>query len=119
MGAGTEGRMWADSPAPFQPRPLAYKLNITEHVKITMRDGVKLDALLYAPVRSKPAGCLLVADGYGWSHDPRDQRFAEEDGYAVLNVSYRGIGQSEGEAGLYDHFGEDGYDLVEWMAKQP
>src|SRR5665213_965987 len=119
MGAGTENRMWADPPRPFQPRPTPYKLNITEHVKITMRDGVKLDALLYAPVRNKPAGCLLVADGYGWSYDPRDRRFAEQDGYAVLNVSYRGIFQSEGEAGLYDHFGEDGYDLVEWMAKQP
>ena len=119
MGAGTEGRMWAAPPVPPVPRPTPYKLDITEHLKITMRDGVKLDALLYAPVRKKPAGCLLVADGYGWSHDPRDQRFAEQDGYAVLNVSYRGIFQSEGEAGLYDHYGEDGYDLVEWMAKQP
>ena len=51
MGAGTENRMWAPPPAPFQPRPIPYKLNITEHVKITMRDGVKLDALLYVPVR--------------------------------------------------------------------
>src|SRR5579871_1718328 len=96
MGAGTENRMWAAPAAPFQPKPVPYKINMTEHVKITMRDGVKLDALLYVPVRSKPAGCILIADGYGWSHDPRDQRLAEEDGYAVLNVSYRGIFQSEG-----------------------
>ena len=78
MGAGTETRMWADPPVPPKPRPTPYKLNITEHVKITMRDGVKLDALLYVPVRSKPAGCILVADGYGWSYDPRDRRFAEQ-----------------------------------------
>lgn len=121
MGSGTENRMWADPPAPPKPKPSSppYKLRITEHVKVTMRDGVKLDAVLYEPERKKPAGCILVADGYGWSFDPRDRRFAEQGGYAVLNVSYRGIFQSEGEAGLYDHFGEDGYDLVEWMARQP
>ena len=121
MGAGTENRLWADPPVPPPPKPATppFKVKITEHVKIAMRDGVKLDALLYEPERKKPAGCILVADGYGWSFDPRDRRFAEQDGYAVLNVSYRGIFQSEGEAGLYDHFGEDGYDLVEWMAKQP
>jgi hypothetical protein len=42
MGAGTEGRMWADPPVPPRPRPMPFKLNITEHVKIAMRDGVKL-----------------------------------------------------------------------------
>jgi predicted acyl esterase len=71
------------------------------------------------PERKKPAGCILVFDGYGWSFDPRDRRFAEEQGYAVLNVSTRGVFKSEGVAGLYDTFIPDGYDTVEWMAKQP
>jgi predicted acyl esterase len=121
MGSGTEGRMWAEPPAaaPAAPATPPYTITITEHVKIPMRDGVNLDAVLYVPDRPEPAGCILVADGYGWSFDPRDRRFAEQQGYAVLNVSYRGIDESEGEAGLYDHFGEDGYDLVEWMAQQP
>jgi predicted acyl esterase len=121
MGAGTEGRLWADPPAAPPPKPATppYKITITEHVKIAMRDGVKLDAVLYTPERARSAGCILVADGYGWSLDPRDRRFSEQQGYAVLNVSYRGIGQSEGAAGLYDHYGEDGYDLIQWMVKQP
>src|SRR5678816_2260208 len=119
MGAGTEGRLWADpSPAPPAPKPV-YQLTITENVKIPMRDGIKLDAGLYVPERKKPAGCILVFDGYGWSFDPRDRRFAEEQGYAVLNVSTRGVFKSEGVAGLYDTFIPDGYDTVEWMAKQP
>jgi predicted acyl esterase len=118
MGAGTEGRSWADpSPAPPQPAP-AYKIKITENVKIPMRDGIKLDSVLYVPEREKPAGCILVFDGYGWSFDPRDRRFAEEQGYAVLNVSTRGVFESEGVSGLYDTFIPDGYDTVEWMAKQ-
>lgn len=119
MGAGTEGRLWADpSPPPPASKPV-YKLTITENVKIPMRDGIKLDAGLYVPERKKPAGCILVFDGYGWSFDPRDRRFAEEQGYAVLNVSTRGVFKSEGVSGLYDTFIPDGYDTVEWMAKQP
>ncbi len=120
MGAGTEGRVWADPSPPPPPKPApAYKVNITENVKIPMRDGIKLDAGLYVPERDKPAGCILVFDGYGWSFDPRDRRFAEEQGYAVLNVSTRGVFKSEGVSGLYDKFIPDGYDTVEWMARQP
>ena len=121
MGAGTEGRMWADPPAPLAPKPATppYKIKITEDVKIAMRDGVKLDAVVYAPERRRPAGCILVFDGYGRTFDPRDRRFAEEQGYAVVNVSTRGIFKSEGKAGLYDDMANDGYDTVEWMAKQP
>jgi predicted acyl esterase len=121
MGAGTGGRMWADPPAPLAPKPATppYKIKITEDVKIAMRDGVKLDAVVYVPERRRPAGCILVFDGYGRTFDPRDRRFAEEQGYAVVNVSTRGIFKSEGKAGLYDDMANDGYDTVEWMAKQP
>jgi len=66
MGAGTEGRLWADPSPPPPPKPApAYKVTTTENVKIPMRDGIKLDALLYVPERAKPAGCILVFDGYG------------------------------------------------------
>jgi hypothetical protein len=118
MGRGTEGRMWVEAPLGDPTSPQRYDVEIVEHAKITMRDGVKLDGVLYLPKLPKPGPCILVADGYGWSFDRRDRRFAER-GYAVANFSYRGIDQSEGDAGLYDHFGEDGYDMVEWMAKQP
>ena len=103
MGAGTEGRLWADPDGPPPVKPTTpYKVTVTEDVKIAMRDGVKLDAMVYVPERRRPAGCLLVFDGYGRSFDPRDRRFAEEQGYAVVNVSTRGIFKSEGKAGLYD-----------------
>jgi predicted acyl esterase len=118
MGQGTEGRMWVEAPLGDPTSPQRYDVEIVEHAKITMRDGVKLDGVLYLPKVPKPGPCILVADGYGWRFDRRDRRFAER-GYAVANFSYRGIDESEGDAGLYDHFGEDGYDMVEWMAKQP
>jgi predicted acyl esterase len=119
MGSGTETRMWADAPLPEPAKPTPYAITVTEHVKVPMRDGTLLDGVLYVPDRAEPAGCILIFDGYGWSLDPRDRRFAEEQGYGVLNVSTRGISQSEGVPALYDTWHEDGWDTVEWMADQP
>lgn len=123
MGQGTESRMWSGPQLPNPTSPTRYTYQTYEHVKITMRDGIKLDALVYVPNVPTPGPCILVADGYGWSYDSRDRRFAER-GYALVNVSMRGIGQtggvvSEGVAGLYNEMARDGYDVVEWMARQP
>lgn len=41
-------------------------------------------------------------------------------GYALLGVSVRGTGCSQGKFDPFDHtMGEDGYDAVEWAARQP
>lgn len=118
MGAGTEDRDWIAEPLDDALPAEQFEVELFPNTKVTMRDGIVLDALLYVPVVDEPRGCLLVADGYGWSEDPRDLRFAETRGYALLNLSMRGIHESEGEAALYDKFGEDGYDAIEWMAEQ-
>lgn len=119
MGVGTESRDWIEGPLPDPIPSRTYDIEIVEHIKIPMRDGVRLDGVLYIPEVATPGPCILIADGYGWSFDSRDRRFAEERGYAVVNASYRGIDESEGEAGLYEYYGRDGYDMVEWMARQP
>ena len=118
MGAGTEDRDWIEAPSEETLPADNFEVDLFPNTKVPMRDGVRLDALLYVPKVEEPRGCMLVADGYGWSEDPRDMRFAQTRGYAVLNMSMRGIDESEGEAGLYDKFGEDGYDAIEWMADQ-
>lgn len=117
-GAGTEERDWIDGPSEPVLAAENFEVELFPNTKITMRDGVELDALLYVPAVDEPRGCILVADGYGWSEDPRDLRFAQTRGYALVNLSMRGIHESGGEAGLYDKFGEDGYDTIEWMAEQ-
>lgn len=118
MGAGTQDRDWIEAPSENTLPAENFEVELFPNTKVPMRDGVELDALLYVPVVDEPRGCMLVADGYGWSEDPRDMRFAQTRGYALLNMSMRGIDQSGGEAGLYDKFGEDGYDAIEWMAEQ-
>jgi predicted acyl esterase len=40
-------------------------------------------------------------------------------GYVHIIADHRGSGKSEGEFGPKTSIGQDGYDLVEWVAKQP
>jgi putative CocE/NonD family hydrolase len=39
-------------------------------------------------------------------------------GYTVVLARLRGVAPSEGKAGLYEGYGPDGYDVVEWAAAQ-
>ncbi len=126
MGAGTEHRQWLPERAQVQNPQLRFPVQIQDGVTVTARDGTLLDARLFRPTLAAGAGptpCVLMADGYGRvsntgaSTDPVLMDIAAR-GYAVLHLSLRGSGQSGGEATLYNKFGQDGYDTVEWMAKQ-
>lgn len=125
--AGTEGRQWLpDRPTAANPRhrdPVV----IQDGVTVTMRDGTKLDGRLFLPVLAPgtpPTPCVLMTDGYGRgsaigaSFEGALFEIASR-GYAVLHLSLRGSGKSGGTATLYNEFGHDGYDAIEWMAKQP
>ncbi len=125
IGAGTESRDWVVSDK--APVTSAERFAVTEEeILFTTRDGVQLGARLLLPqgVPDGPRPCVLLANGYG--HNTPTGAAVQPPlmdlvtrGYAGLHVSLRGSGNSEGEANLYNKFGEDGYDLVEWMAQQP
>ncbi len=127
VGAGTEGRQWLPE-APTAENPVKrYPITLEDGVIVTARDGVRLEGRLFRPTLAsgeKPTPCVLMTDGYGRasntgaSFDGPLFDIASR-GYAVLHLSLRGSGKSEGKADLYAHFGEDGYDAVEWMAAQP
>jgi uncharacterized protein len=126
MGAGTENRQWLPERAHVENSLLRFPVEIQNGVKITARDGTTLDARLFLPTLAAgaaPTPCVLMSDGYGRSSntgastDPVLMDIASR-GYAVLHLSLRGSGKSGGEATLYNQFGQDGYDTVEWMAKQ-
>lgn len=86
-----------------------------------MRDGVVLYGTLYCPREIGKEPGILIASGYGAAADPyfveTSKRLAEHR-YVVLFVKLRGVLPSEGKAGLYEKFGRDGYDLVEWLAQR-
>ncbi len=127
-GAGTEHRAWLpERPTVVNPMH-RFIVNTQDDVSIPTRDGTKLDARLLTPVQPPGAPvppCLLMADGYGRTSSaaaPEDSPLFDiaARGYAVIHLSLRGTGRSEGakDSNLYSHYGEDGYDVVEWMAKQ-
>jgi predicted acyl esterase len=127
VGAGTEGRRWLPETPTAETSAKRYPIAIEDGTIVTTRDGVRLEGRLFLPtlaVGEKPTPCVLLSDGYGResnagaSFDGPLFELASR-GYAVLHLSLRGSGKSGGVSDLYAHFGEDGYDAIEWMAKQP
>ena len=126
-GAGTENRQWLPERARVNNPQARFPVTIRDGVTVTARDGVVLDARLFLPTLASgaaPTPCVLMSDGYGRTSntgagtDPVLMDIASR-GYAVLHLSLRGSGASGGTATLYNQFGQDGYDAIEWMARQP
>jgi putative CocE/NonD family hydrolase len=88
--------------------------------KIPIRDGVKLNATLYLPRGGDaPRPTILamtpyIADRYHPYVLPAVRR-----GYVVAVVDVRGRGSSDGEFDPFAQEAKDGYDTIEWLARQP
>jgi putative CocE/NonD family hydrolase len=98
---------------------LSQQVDFTWGAKIPMRDGVQLNATLYQPKNSQTLPAIFtltpyIADG---AH-PRGLYFASH-GYTFAAVDSRGRGNSEGAFEPFANEAQDGYDIVEWLAKQP
>lgn len=96
-----------------------------EHVMIPMRDGVRLSAYLYFPPGKGPWP-VIYEQRYAGLHDVGSRKaFARlaSAGYVVAPENFRGAQLSEGTWVGYRALGwgqqKDGYDTVEWLAKQP
>jgi putative CocE/NonD family hydrolase len=112
---------WADV-FPTSPSELdaADRVQLTWGVKIPMRDGVRLDATVYNPRDQKaPTPCIFTLTPYiAQSYHARGIYFASH-GLSFLTVDVRGRGNSQGEFRPFLQEAHDGYDVVEWLAKQP
>ncbi|MGB6685672.1 MAG: CocE/NonD family hydrolase [Candidatus Acidiferrum sp.] len=88
-------------------------------VKIPMRDGVLLNATVFQPREQKgPLPVIFTFTPYiGDSYTDRAMYFAEH-GYVYALVDVRGRGNSGGAFEPFVNEGRDGYDVVEWLAKQ-
>jgi len=98
---------------------------VTEkHVMIPMRDGVKLSTYLYFP-EGKGPWPVIYEQRYADLRSPAARKsFAQlaAPGYVVAMQNFRGAYLSEGTWVGYRALGwgekKDGYDTVEWLAKQ-
>ena len=89
-------------------------------VRIPMRDGVELAATVYKPAGQKgPLPVVFTLTPYiGDSYHPRAMYFARH-GYVYVLVDVRGRGSSGGTFDPFAQESRDGYDVVEWLARQP
>jgi putative CocE/NonD family hydrolase len=89
-------------------------------VKIPMRDGVMLNATIFQPLGQKdPVPVIFTFTPYvGDSYTDRAMYFAQH-GYVYALVDVRGRGNSGGAFEPFANDAKDGYDIVEWLAKQP
>jgi putative CocE/NonD family hydrolase len=121
-GAGTQGRQWVAGPEspPADESPAAYAVSEQDNLQMTDSMGGILSYNLYLPEKAPVGPCLLIQEGYGKSSgNALDDNFASR-GYAVVDSDLPGLG---GSSGYWYPFGQQeiqaGYDMVEWMARQP
>jgi uncharacterized protein len=88
-------------------------------VKIPMRDGITLNATVFQPhAQKEPLPVIFTFTPYiGDSYMDRAMYFAQHD-YVYGLVDVRGRGNSGGSFEPFVNEAKDGYDVVEWLAKQ-
>lgn len=99
---------------------------VLEDLMVPMRDGIRMAADVYRPAREgipeeKPLPVLLERTPYGKRDQERANRarFFTRHGYVVVLQDCRGCYDSEGELYFLKQEPFDGYDTVEWIARQP
>ncbi|MFQ6026746.1 MAG: CocE/NonD family hydrolase [Dehalococcoidia bacterium] len=103
-----------------------YECLTEKDVMIPMRDGINLAADLHRPGRegqplTEPLPVLLQRTPYNKAEEARtvEPRFFARHGYVSVVQSCRGRYASQGGFTKYVSDGPDGYDTVEWLARQP
>jgi uncharacterized protein len=100
------------------------RLLIERHVAVPMRDGTTLRADVYRPDTVTPVPVILARLPYD-KDNPRmrgeaiDAPRAAEAGFAIVYQDTRGRYRSEGDFYPFVHEGVDGFDTIEWLARQP
>ena len=100
----------AQAPAPQSAKPIEQM--------VPARDGVKLATAIFLPEGSGPWPVILIRTPYGKQTQSGANARWTGRGFALVVQDCRGTGKSEGEYRPFvmDHL--DGYDTVEWVAKQ-
>lgn len=127
--------------------PLEHDLVFEKDIWVPLRDGVKILTDVYLPADTdEPLPAIIAWSPYGKNSGNADrfknlfnllgldqkrmsglQKFEGPDpdywcakGYAIVYPDPRGIGRSEGDSTMLGtQEGQDGADLVEWVARQP
>ncbi len=92
-------------------------------IKVAMRDGVTLVSDLWLPAPPGKYPAIVIRTPYGRGAGWLDARGVGEyfaaHGYGVVVQDVRGTGESGGTFAFLFQEINDGYDAIEWIAKQP
>jgi len=104
----------------------SYEVVVEKDIMVEMRDGVRLATDVYRPALNgralqRPFPVLLQRTPYNKEADRMsdEARYFCERGYAVVMQDNRGRYKSEGQFAKYVSDANDGYDCVQWIARQP
>lgn len=98
-----------------QPR---YEVVVDTNVMVPMRDGVKLAADFYRPATDGKFPVVLVRTPYGKQMSELQGKYFARRGYVYAVQDCRGRFGSEGTWRPFFAEPNDGYDAIEWVAKQ-
>ena len=99
--------------------PKLYKIQITQNAKVPMRDGIKLATDIYRPKKAGKYPVILVRTPYKKEMNELNAKFYARRGYVFVVQDCRGRFSSPGTWEPFMHEAKDGYDAIEWLAKQP
>ena len=115
------GLSWIPSASPDRTEPGP----VVSDQMIAMRDGVRLATDVYLPAGDGPFPTVLTRMPYGktepYCYMPVIAAFWVRKGYAAVVQDVRGKWASEGqfEPNLNRNEIADGYDTIDWIARQP
>ena len=101
-----------------------YEMVTRQNVMVPLRDGVKLATDIYLPARNGAAvegrfPIVLSRTPYGKGGTVATAKYFVPRGYVVVGQDTRGRGGSEGIWHWMTDDRQDGYDAIEWLARQP
>jgi len=99
------------------------KVKVENNLAVPMRDGVKLYANVYRPDTSGSFPVVLTRLPYGkdepYCFMPVHGKYWAKKGYACVVQDVRGKYTSEGTFEPFVNEANDGYDTLDWIARQP
>jgi uncharacterized protein len=96
-----------------------YKTRTDKGVHVRMRDNVELICDVVRPDDNEKHPAILVRTPYGRGSETAGGMFYATRGYAYVSEDCRGREDSYGSWDPFMNEGPDGYDTIEWVAKQP
>ncbi len=91
----------------------------TEIINVPMRDGILLATDIYRDEAKTKAPVILMRTPYDRTRQKVNAEQWAKAGYIFIAQDCRGTRASEGVMAPYNNEGQDGYDTLEWITRQP